>query len=114
MATIRWDGPLDKRIRFTSNDSEIEQDYLGKDLNKYHDLVPVSKYHYAVVGRGHKMTISPIMDDFIETPIVKMIKEEVMKNMTTWGLGDKVIYVGDNIPAHNRHGVITAVYTKVK
>lgn len=54
MAYIRWDGPLDKRISFASNDSvmeevelgvsndcEIEQDYLGKDLNKYHDLVPM-------------------------------------------------------------------------
>lgn len=178
MANIRWDGP--GSVSITSNDSvmeevelgtsyeydldfmkhlseyegrfdiEIEQDYLGKDLNKYHDLVPLKKLsnnlgcglnyeiHIPDKLKGHKMTISPIVDDlpiFDIDSIIRAMKEEEVKTMyfeeslvyknlskyegrfnmirPRFKLGDKVTYCGISFKGAEAFLGCTAMITGV-
>lgn len=143
MATIRWDGSLDKGITFTSNDSvmeEVELGYINRNLTRLAlnssnlfdigDRVVVScpdkwwcdgksgqilswrsvepgEYYYNVIFDDR--TLGRV--SFKESLLRKEIPNEGRFNMSKpkWTLGDKVIYVGNNDIAHNRHGVITGL-----
>jgi len=67
MANIRWDGPLDKGITFTSNDSVMEEVKLGHinrnlsrlTLNSNYGANPIDHY-FVVGGRGNGKTFGTL------------------------------------------------------